>query len=111
MNERTGQKLPRTVALSDMEKGSGTNDSELRAYQAARTLSDEEREAEKQQAVLQCQQEHETMLQCMNSAGVLKGNGLCLDEAKLFWKCFREKRGFMQVKFRKWLDEGRPPNS
>ena len=94
-----------------MEKGSGMNDSELRAYDTARLMSDEEREREKQEAISQCQQEHDAMLQCMNRAGLLKGNGLCLDEAKLFWKCFREKRGFMQVKLRKWLDEGRPPNS
>ena len=94
-----------------MDNDSILNEKERLAYEAACKLSEEEIELQKAEAVTKCQKEHETMLKCMNDAGAFRVNGLCLDEAKIFWKCFREKRGFMQMKVRKWLDEGRPPSS
>ena len=94
-----------------MENDSILKEKERLAYEAARSLPGEEAELQKTEAITKCQKEHETMLKCMNDAGAFRVNGLCLDEAKVFWKCFREKRGFMEFKVRKWLDEGRPPSS
>ena len=78
---------------------------ERQEYERARKLEESTREEEKQRAIQRCSKDHRVMMKCLENANAW--NGLCIEESKKFWACFRRERGFLQLKVKKWLDEGK----
>lgn len=75
-------------------------------YDAVKHLSDEELDQQKQLALEACAAEHHKYLKCVEAGGInLLRSGFCYEDNKAFWKCYKEKRGFLSWKLRRIIDK------
>eukprot|EP00943_MAST-04B_sp_MAST-4B-sp1_P005128 g5128.t1 len=78
---------------------------EKEGYDSVKHLSDQELERQKQAALDACSVEHHKYLKCVEAGGLnLLSSGFCYEDNKNFWKCYKEKRGFLAWKFRRVID-------
>jgi hypothetical protein len=96
---------PESMANACDHSDAGQSERERQEYERARKLEEDVREEEKQKAIQRCSKDHQIMMKCLENASAW--NGLCIEESKQFWSCFRRERGFLQLRVKKWLDEGK----
>ena len=85
-----------------MEDGVPTKE----GYNAVKHLSDEELEQQKQLALEACAAENNKYLKCIENGGInLLRSGFCYEDNQNFWKCYKEKRGFLSWKLRRIIDK------